>query len=194
MATPARQIRAEFDRDTITVYQAYAARIAQPAVAAQRFVPPFSLGRMTWIKPSFLWLMHRSNWARKTGQEHILAVRIDRAHWEEALSIAVLTSPERESQSWARDFAAADVHVQWDPERSLRGAALNHYSIQVGLGRAVIAGFATDWIREIVDLTPKVQQTAALLARGDTDRARRLLPVERPYPLPPRIAARVLAN
>ncbi|MGW1086997.1 DUF4291 family protein [Streptomyces sp. NPDC002596] len=24
---------------------------------------------MTWIKPSFLWLMHRSNWAQKSGQE-----------------------------------------------------------------------------------------------------------------------------
>ncbi|MGF6882260.1 hypothetical protein ABIA39_002859 [Nocardia sp. GAS34] len=47
--------------------------------SAQRFVSPFSLNRMTWIKPSFRWLMQRSGWARKPGQEHILAVRITRA-------------------------------------------------------------------------------------------------------------------
>ena len=34
---------------------------------------------MTWIKPSFLWMMERSNWGRKSGQECVLAVRITRA-------------------------------------------------------------------------------------------------------------------
>ncbi len=43
-----------------------------------RFVPPFSLSRMTWIKPSFLWLMERSNWGKKSGQEMILAICIIR--------------------------------------------------------------------------------------------------------------------
>ncbi len=52
-----REIRAGFDRETLVVYQAYAPAIAGPALAAQRFVPPFSFNRMTWIKPSFLWLM-----------------------------------------------------------------------------------------------------------------------------------------
>src|SRR5262245_21552067 len=77
-----RQIRADFDRDTIVVYQAYSPAIADAALEAQRFVPPFSLHRMTWIKPSFLWLMHRSHWGQKRGQERVLAVRIKRAGWE----------------------------------------------------------------------------------------------------------------
>ncbi len=54
-----RQVRARFSADTITVYQAYPAQIAVPAVAAGRFVDPFSQARMTWIKPSFLWVMYR---------------------------------------------------------------------------------------------------------------------------------------
>ena len=85
------EIRADYDRSTIVVYQAYSPAIADPAVAAQRFVEPFSLHRMTWIKPSFLWMMERSNWARKPGQERVLAVRITREGWETALSQAVLT-------------------------------------------------------------------------------------------------------
>jgi hypothetical protein len=56
------EIRADHDRTSIVVYQAYRPDIAQPAVKHGRFVPPFSRTRMTWIKPSFLWLMARSNW------------------------------------------------------------------------------------------------------------------------------------
>jgi hypothetical protein len=119
------EIRADFDRETFVVYQAYAPAIARPALEAQRFVPPFSLHRMTWIKPSFLWLMHRSNWGRKRGQECVLAVRIKRSAWDKALALAVPTSFEpslfRSAKDWQDEFANAQVHVQWDPERSLRG-------------------------------------------------------------------------
>src|SRR5262245_2044064 len=88
------EIRADYDNQTLVIYQAYSPNIALPALAAQRFVPPFSFGRMTWIKPSFLWLMERSNWGLKAGQEQILAVRITRAGWEAALAQAILTSYE----------------------------------------------------------------------------------------------------
>ena len=39
--TPRRQIRAVYDDATITVYQAYPAEIAEPAVRAGTFVAPF---------------------------------------------------------------------------------------------------------------------------------------------------------
>ena len=106
--TARREIRADYDRDTIVVYQAYPAAIAEPAIAAQRFVAPFSLTRMTWIKPSFCWLMHRSNGGQKAGQERTLGVRIYRAAWERALALGVLTSPEpavfRNADEWDRQF------------------------------------------------------------------------------------------
>lgn len=53
------EIRADYDAETIVVYQAYPRAIARPALEAQRFVAPFSFGRMTWCKPSFLWLTVR---------------------------------------------------------------------------------------------------------------------------------------
>src|SRR4051812_35399059 len=59
MAVPHRQVRAAYTADAVTVYQAYPAEIAEPAVAAGRFVPPFKRDRMTWIKPSFRWMMYR---------------------------------------------------------------------------------------------------------------------------------------
>lgn len=176
---PPYEIRADYDARTIVVYQAYAPRIAEAALRAGRFVEPFSFGRMTWIKPSFLWLMHRSNWARRSGQERVLAVRITREGWEEALARAVPTTADPAA------VARAAVHVQWDPERSARGAALNHYSIQVGIGRHLIRTFADEWVVGLTDLTPQVRKAAALLQSGQPAKARRLFPAERVYPLPP---------
>jgi hypothetical protein len=185
------EIRASFDRDTITVYQAYGSSIADTALRVQRFVEPFSFGRMTWIKPSFLWLMHRSNWGTKSGQERTLAVVITRKGWESALSQGVLTSYEpgvfKSREEWDRRFQATTVHVQWDPERSLRGAAQNHFSIQVGLSRHVIREFAEEWIVRIEDESPRVVKIHALLRGGKADEAKRHLPRERIYDLPPAI-------
>jgi hypothetical protein len=76
-----KSIRAVFDDETITVYQAYRKEIAIPAVKNQKFVPPFKMERMTWIKPSFLWMMYSSGWATKEGQEHVLAIKITREGW-----------------------------------------------------------------------------------------------------------------
>lgn len=193
-----RQIRADFDAETIVMYQAYGPAIADAALAAGRFVAPFSFTRMTWIKPSLLWLMHRSNWARKPGQERILAVRITRAGWERALSQAVLTAPvpaiHGNAAAWGKAFDAANVHVQWDPERSARGAALNHYSIQIGVGRTLIRSFAESWIVGLTDLTPTVHKIDALVRAGQAGKAQRLLPPERPYPLDRETAHRIQAD
>jgi len=175
MATPYRQIRADFDDRTIVVYQAYRSEIADAAVAAQRFVPPFSLGRMTWIKPSFLWMMQRSGWATKPGQERVLAVRITRQGLEEALAAAKLSSGKT---------SGAQVVVQWDPERSLRGAKLEYRSIQIGLGRGIVGRYVSEWTVAIADRTLEVGRMRALRADGDWDHLRRLLPRERPYPTP----------
>ncbi|MFE7527913.1 DUF4291 domain-containing protein [Kitasatospora sp. NPDC057542] len=183
--TALREIRADHDTRTIVLYQAYPPAVADAALAAGRFVAPFGFHRMTWIKPSFRWLMHRSNWAQKPGQTRVLAVRITREGWEEALARAVLTTAHPD------EVARAEVHVQWDPERSLRGAALNHYSIQVGIGRSLIRTFAEEWVVELTDLTPQVQRVAALVRGGQTAKAQRLLPPERPYRLPAATARRL---
>jgi Domain of unknown function (DUF4291) len=190
------EIRADFDRETIVAYQAYSATIADAALHSQKFVPPFSFGRMTWIKPSFLWLMYRSHWGQKSGQERVLAVRITRAGWEKALSLAVLTSYEpvvfQSSQEWTQEFREAKVHLQWDPERSLRGAGLPYYSIQVGLSTHIIRQYVEEWTVGIEDYTPRVRKIYGLLQSGQPERAKKQLPPERVYPVGPDIARRIL--
>ena len=177
-----REIRADYDESTIVVYQAFREAIAAPAVAGQKFVPPFSLDRMTWIKPSFLWMMERSGWGTKPGQEHVLAVRITRIGWEDALNQAVLSDQETDR---------APVRVQWDPERSIRGAKLPYRSIQVGLGRHIVRRYVEEWVREIRDVSDLVSRLRRLREAGEHGEAERLLPPERVYPVPPAIRARL---
>lgn len=189
------EIRADYDQSTIMVYQAYRYEIALPALKANKLVAPFSFNRMTWIKPSFLWLMERSNWGRKSEQEYILGVRISRDGWEEALSKAVLTSPNesvyRNHEEWRHQLDDAPVLVQWDPERSLRGAKLDYYSIQVGLSRQIIRKYVDEWTIEIRDYTPKVRKMYELLHSGQVEKAKRHLPKERIYPVDEKIAKRI---
>ncbi len=61
--------------DEIVVYQAYKPSIADYAVKHQFFGgSEFGYGRMSWIKPNFLWMMYRCGWAGKENQERVLAL------------------------------------------------------------------------------------------------------------------------
>ncbi len=189
------EIRANYDADTIVVFQAFSHAIADAALAAGTFAEPFSFHRMTWIKPSFLWLMERSNWATKPGQERILAVRLSRSGWEEALSCGVLTYPvpkiHGSAERWNSLFNSAPVHIQWDPERSLRGSALDHYAIQVGISRHLIKRYVNEWVVQITDRTPDVRKTHALLRTGRADKVKGFVPRERKYPVSVETAKRL---
>lgn len=191
---PFRQVRAVYDQHTITVYQAYSPAIANAAVAAGRFVPPFRRERMTWIKPSFLWMMYRCGWATKPGQERVLAVRISRSGFEEALSSASLSHFDpmvyADHETWQRRKEISPVRVQWDPERDVRLEALPWRSIQIGLGGVAADRYVDDWVVGIEDITPMVERLR-LLAPEDR---RPLLPVETPYPLPASVAAGIGAT
>jgi hypothetical protein len=195
---PVREVRARYTPDTVTVYQAYPVEIAVPALAAGRFVAPFKRERMTWIKPSFLWMMYRSGWASKPGQERVLAVDITRAGFEWALAHSCLSHYDRDRHSdagaWSQQLKASPVRVQWDPERSLRLAPLPHRSLQVGLSGVAVGKYVEEWTVGITDMTRVAHRIRELARTGDDHGAGLLLPVERPYPLPPAIAEIIKAG
>src|SRR5215813_4437604 len=95
---PERQIRASYTDTTIRVYQAYSDAIADTALKHGTFVsPPFSMNRMTWIKPSFLWMMYRAGWGHKDeGQKRILAIDISHEGFGWALKHSCPSHPEPE--------------------------------------------------------------------------------------------------
>nr|WP_310426924.1 DUF4291 family protein [Chamaesiphon sp. VAR_48_metabat_135_sub] len=77
-----RHIVAQFDEEGVIVYQAYRPAIGNFAATHGYFGGDFSLTRMSWIKPNFLWMMYRSGWGQKEGQEVVLAVKIKRAAFQ----------------------------------------------------------------------------------------------------------------
>src|SRR5262245_48279213 len=132
-----RHLLAQFDSDSIYVYQAYRPSIAEFAIKNQRFGGEFSFNRMSWIKPNFLWMMYRSGWATKEGQEHILAVRLRRIFFDELLSLVVPSSfgSRRFSsrEEWQAAGTASEVRLQWDPDHDPSGKPLERRGVQLGL-------------------------------------------------------------
>ena len=190
--TPTRQIRALYDDKSVRVYQAYRKEVAKPALAANRFVPPFCLSRMTWIKPSFLWMMYRSGWALKDGQQYILAVTISRRGFEWAITNSSLShfvaSVYDSHDAWKRRKAICPVRIQWDPERNIKLERLEHRSIQIGLGPEASEKYVNEWTIAIDDVTPLAHQIHRLVSEGKIEAAKCLLPVEQPYPLAQELA------
>src|SRR5215207_4927664 len=84
-----RHILAQFDDESVVVYQAYRPAIGHFAARNGYFGGDFSTGRMSWIKPNFLWMMYRSGWGSKEDQEVTLAVRLRRDAFDEILRLAV---------------------------------------------------------------------------------------------------------
>ncbi|MFD8685517.1 DUF4291 domain-containing protein [Streptomyces sp. NPDC059651] len=188
MTAPQHEIRALHTDTTVTVYQAYSPALGLPAARDGRFPPAWKRDRMTWIKPSFLWMMYRCGWAAKEGQETVLAVEISREGFDWALGNAALSHYERgvhpDRATWQRSLRGAPARVQWDPERDLHLNRLPYRSLQLGLSGEASRRYADEWTVAIRDVTPLAREIHELARAGRADEAIRLLPPERAYPAP----------
>jgi hypothetical protein len=184
-AIPHRQIRATYDATTIRVYQAYSDEVAEAALTRGTFTsPPFKMDRMTWIKPSFLWMMYRAGWGLKdAGQARILAIDISRQGFGWALAHSCSSHPDEPmtKEEWRRVKENSPVRIQWDPERDLLLQPQAHRAIQIGLSKQAVHLYVEEWVRRITDVTPLANSIHTLVVKGELESARALLPAERPY-------------
>lgn len=176
---------AQYDDSSVVVYQAYRPAIAHFAVEHGYFGGEFSFERMSWIKPNFLWMMYRSGWGTKAGQEVTLAIRIARAAFETILAAAVYSSfvPDvfESELAWKQAVARSSVRLQWDPDHHPSGAKLERRAIQLGLRGEVLTHYARDWIVSIEDISKFVQQQYQAVRLGDWQQL--LVPSEAVYPV-----------
>jgi hypothetical protein len=151
-------ILAQYDEESIIVYQAYKTLIAEQLVKFQNFHSEpclksgFNMNRMTWIKTNFLWMMFRSNWASNLNQERILAIRISRTGFEEILSKAV----ESKSKNGDKEPNKTDeVRLQWDPDHLPNGNKVpsGRRAIQLGIRQNMLHKFSQEFILSISDIT-----------------------------------------
>lgn len=164
-----RVILAQSDPDSVVVYQAFRPSIGHYAAEHRHFGGGgFSMSRMTWIKPNFLWMMYRSGWGTKEGQEVTLAVRLTRSAFDQILDEAVHSSftPQAYAtpEDWKRAVATSNVRLQWDPDHGPSGSPLERRAIQLGLRGPVIKKYAREWILDIEDISEFVESQRQLVA------------------------------
>jgi Domain of unknown function (DUF4291) len=178
-----RQIVAQFDDEGVVVYQAYRPAIGEFAATHGYFGGEFSLSRMSWIKPNFLWMMYRSGWGQKEGQEVVLAVKIRREAFDRILADAVWSGYNSDiyptEKDWKQSVRNSDVRLQWDPDHSPSGGKLARKAIQLGLRGDTLAAYAREWIISISDISEFVREQQ----RNISDFDRLIVPTETIYPV-----------
>lgn len=188
--TAGKCLLAQFDQRSVVVYQAYGPSIARAAVSDQRLGGGgFRFGRMSWVKPNFLWMMYRSGWATKEGQECVLAIHIAREGFDRLLDQAVHSTwhahlyPTQEE--WAHAVDSSAVRLQWDPDHDPEGAPVGRRALQLGLRGLALESFVRNWTLQIEDITTFVAAQRAISP------AALICPREDEYPLAPDIRRRL---
>jgi hypothetical protein len=182
-----RHILAQYDNDTIIVYQAYRPSIGRYAVEHGVFEGDFSYSRMSWVKPNFLWMMYRSGWGTKNGQEVTLALRLRRVFFDSLLAQAVPSSWDCNQfaieEAWSRAVGRSSVRLQWDPDHRPSGAKSERRAIQLGLRAEALEAFGRRELVEVLDVSEFVAEQRQRLESGGvsvlaTPRERVYLPAD----------------
>lgn len=156
----------------IFVYQAFNDSIADYAIKNQKFGgPDYSFDRMTWIKPNFLWMMYRSDWAEKdSNQSRILAIEMTFEGFEELLNNGVLTSYDKsygDESTWRDNLSNSDVRIQWDPDHNFKGEKLQRRAFQIGIKNEALQKFNNEYIKSIQDITAFVKEQKTKIDSGN---------------------------
>lgn len=165
-------VLAHHDDATIVVYQAYRPEIGLHAIANGRLDgPAYSLNRMSWIKPNFLWMMFRSGWGTKEGQEVVLGLRLRRSFFDGILRRAVASAFDARvhasHEAWQQAVQDSEVRLQWDPDHDPLGGKLTRRAVQLGLRGETLRAFAGDEVLEVIDMRAFVaEQRELALARS----------------------------
>ena len=160
-----KHILAQFNENSIVVYQAYRSSIAHFAAQNGFFGGEFSFSRMSWCKPNFLWMMYRSGWGTKENQEATLAIWLKRSFFDKVLAQAVPSSYDEtlfpDKAAWTKAVASSQVRLQWDPDHSPSGTALKRRAIQLGLRDAMLREYGRNAILKIEDISDFVLEQRA---------------------------------
>lgn len=192
--------RGEWDKEGVYVYQAYSDEIADYALEHQTFGgPAWKAARMTWIKPSFAWMVYRAGYGNKPGQERILKIKVSHEDIAYMLSQCTLvpnnSNDNDKKTKTATEGSNGPGRIQWDPERDLFQAEDNAprrrtsdiRAIQIGLPGPLSEYYIKHIlsIQEVTALSHKVAAAHRLEGEAATKEAMDTLipelPNEKPY-------------
>lgn len=191
-----KYILAQYDEKSVIVYQAYRSSIGHFAAENKYFGGEFSLSRMSWIKPNFLWMMYRCGWATKEGQEVVLAIKMKREGFETILSNAIHSSFQNKlyqnQAEWQKALRHSDVRLQWDPDHDPMGNKQQRRAIQLGLSGKTLELYSKQWIIDITDISEFVREQRENIHREHCSKL--VTPLEQIYPLDNELARQLRAS
>lgn len=190
--------RGEFDEEGVYVYQAYGDAVADWALEHGSFGgPSWKPDRMTWIKPSFAWMLYRSGYGRKIGQTRILKMKLSHASLAYLLQHCECVHNSEKIEKAKKKEPCNTGRIQWDPERELFQAEqkqprrmARQRSIQIGLS-GTLSQFYVKHTISILEVTDLAHQVERAHCANDVQSAMKALttrlPNEQPYmpDLPP---------
>ena len=180
-----RQIYAHYDDAGIIVYQAFAPHIVKAALEKGTFGAGFNMERMTWIKPSFTWMLYRSGYGSKVRQEAILKIKLSHEGFREILSHSVETTfnPRiyKDEDEWRYTLKKSPVRHQWDPERNLKLVKIDRRAIQIGIRGWIVQKYVHEWIIGLEDVTELAHEIHTAVKSRQKDLPE--VPEERVYPV-----------
>lgn len=173
-----RVILAQYDAEDIVLYAPYQHQ--------------YDFERMLWLTPSFLWMMHHSNWAAGRGKSQVAALRVRRGAFDEYLQSAVpstfVEGAYESREAWQAALDASDVRAQWDPDFPPRGPKLNRKAFRLGLRGDALRRFPDAWSAAAEDLTAFARQQAEFVSTPEL----LFVPAQNIYPVPdPHVATRL---
>lgn len=187
-----RVILAQYDEQTVVVYQAFSRQIgAYAARHGQLGGDRFSFERMSWIKTNFMWMMYRSGWGSQPSQEAVLAIWLRREAFDAILGGAVSSSfvadVYGDQETWKRALGESEVRLQWDPDHNPRGIKLDRRAIQLGLSGGMLRRYAEEWIDHIEDISGYVREQSKFVRQPEM----LITPAEQVYPVKEQLARRL---
>lgn len=190
-----RQVRAQFTDATVRVYQVVPRDFGDAALDAGTFVPPFPMGQMMWLKPSFLSQVFRWQLASRTAPHMLLAIDVKRAAFEWMLATSCAATHEPDlfpfRDAWARRMAQTSVRLQWDQDKTVLAKPLPCRSVSLGLSGETLEHYIEDWIVGLTSSEGLAQWISSAMKDKRYVEAAAHLPVEQLYPLSQETAAAI---
>ncbi len=177
-----RALLANFDDETVTVFTAHGAQIAEHALREGAFGgDSWRAGRMTRFRLCFGDLYHHTAGGTVPGKEHLLAVTLRRdkfdallrqvIHWRE-FPVGIF---ETKGQ-WRLATRYAQAVMDWRTERTPTGRELGRSCVRFGVRDHLQKSFNSDWI---VGISAVEKLVEGWRSGGDPN-----APIVRPYPVP----------
>jgi len=177
----------EWDEEGVYVYQAFKDEIADWALEHQYLGGPhFNTTRMTWIKPSFAWVLYRSGYGKKGNQNRVLKIKLPHDAIAHILSLCQC----KESGGGSKG------RVQWDPARDIMTSddkgktprkRLRERAIQIGMKGSISQFYVQNIIQieDVTELAQRVGKAHKIKNRKKSEKAMKNLlpdlPLEHPY-------------